>query len=139
MAIEVTLRLHVSGDSGEPVYRQLARQIRQAVSRGSLKPGDRLPAVRVLARHLKRNPNTIARAYRELEHEGLLEARAGAGTCVVGAPAASAGEMREPRWKRSNRLRPLAEKLVTEGRRVGLSSAEIRKLVHSALAERRSQ
>jgi GntR family transcriptional regulator len=139
MAIEVTLRLHVSGDSGEPVYRQIARQIRQAVSRGSLKPGERLPAVRFLARQLKRNPNTIARAYRELEHVGLLEARAGAGTCVVGTPSASAGETREPRWKRSSRLRPLAEKLVVEGRRLGLSPAEIRRLVLAALGERRAQ
>ena len=136
----MTLRLNVTRGSGDPPYRQLVRQIKLAVSSRSLKPGDRLPAVRVLARRLKLNPNTIARAYRELEHEGLLEARAGAGTCLVGAPqTASIGETREARWKRRNRLKSLADKLVAEGRRLGLSGVEIRKLVISALAERPAQ
>ncbi len=136
----MTPRWHVSRGSGDPPYRQLVRQIKLAVSSRSLKPGERLPAVRVLARQLKLNPNTIARAYRELEHEGLLEARAGAGTCLVGAPrAALIGETREARWKRRNRLQSLADKLVAEGRRLGLSGIEIRKLVLSALAERRAQ
>src|SRR5262245_25736401 len=133
----MTMRLHVSSGSAEPPYRQLVRQIRQALQSRALRPGERLPATRVLAQTLKLNANTIARAYRELERDGLVEAKAGAGTSVVGAPPVPAGAgSREARWKVRNRLRPLAEKLVAEGRRLGLSGTEIRKLVLSALAER---
>jgi DNA-binding transcriptional regulator YhcF (GntR family) len=138
--IVMTLRLHVLPDAGEPPYRQLVRQLKKSLASGSLEPGEQMPAVRILARDLRLSPNTVARAYRELEREGLLAARAGGGTRVnTAAPAVGDGSRRERAWQRRARLRPLADKLVTEGRRLGLSSSDIRGVVFAAVAERRGQ
>lgn len=65
-----------------PIYRQIADQIQRAVAAGKLQPGDQLPSVRELAAQLLVNPNTVAKVYRDLEREGLLEARRGQGTYV---------------------------------------------------------
>ncbi len=65
-----------------PIYVQVMEQIRQRVAAGVLVPGDQLPSVRELASHLLINPNTVARIYRDLEREGLLEFRRGQGTFV---------------------------------------------------------
>jgi DNA-binding transcriptional regulator YhcF (GntR family) len=135
----MTVRLHVVPGSGEPPYRQLVRQLKKALSSQSLKPSDRLPAVRVLARELGLSPNTVARAYRELEREGLIAARAGGGTRVSAAFSSPVAGRRRPVWHLREKLRPLAEKLVAEGRLLGLSSTEIRAVVFAALAERRGQ
>src|SRR6266481_6700783 len=67
----------------EPIYRQLAGQIREGVARGQLAAGDRLPSVRELSRRLVVNPNTIARVYTELEREGVLHTRQGMGVFVA--------------------------------------------------------
>jgi len=69
--------------SGVPPYRQLVDQVRQMVSLGLLKAGDQLPSVRVVMRQITINPNTVHRAYRELESEGLVEGRQGLGTFIV--------------------------------------------------------
>jgi GntR family transcriptional regulator len=135
----MTLRLHVAPGSDEPPYQELVRQLKKALSSRSLKPCERLPAVRVLARDLHVSPNTVARAYRELEREGLLAARAGGGTRVNAALPVPDGRRRGPAWQLRDRLRPVAEKLVAEGRLLGLSSTEIRQIVFAALAERRGQ
>ncbi len=66
-----------------PIYRQLIDQVRQAVARGKLQPGSRLPSVRVLSRELVVNPNTVARAYTELERNGVLNTRPGLGVFVA--------------------------------------------------------
>jgi len=68
--------------SGVPIYRQIIEQIRYAVARGELKPGVQLPTVRQLAVDLSINPNTVVRAYRELEIEGLLDSQQGSGTFI---------------------------------------------------------
>src|ERR1700755_1987720 len=68
--------------SGTAVYAQLVSQVRQAVMTGRLVPGDRLPTAREVAERNGINPNTVLRAYRDLEVAGLLEARQGAGTYV---------------------------------------------------------
>src|SRR5436853_7469599 len=67
---------------GVPIYLQLMEQVKHAVSTGALRPGDQLPGIRPLAEELVINPNTVAKAYRELEHEGILELRHGAGAFV---------------------------------------------------------
>ena len=69
--------------SGVPVYRQLIDQVRAGVASGSLSPGDQLPTVRQLAVDLSINPNTVMRAYRELELTGLLETHQGTGTFIA--------------------------------------------------------
>ena len=74
---------HISSSSGVPVYLQLVEQVRQALRLGRLQPGDRLPAVREVAAAAAINPNTVLKAYRELEHDGLVEGRHGQGTFVV--------------------------------------------------------
>ena len=68
--------------SGVPYYRQILEQVKFAIARGELETGDRLPTVRRLAVDLAVNPNTVIRAYRELQIEGLLETQQGSGTFV---------------------------------------------------------
>lgn len=68
--------------SGVPFYRQIIEQVKFAIARSDLSPGDRLPTVRQLAVDLSINPNTVIRAYRELEIEGVLETQQGSGTFV---------------------------------------------------------
>jgi GntR family transcriptional regulator len=70
-----------------PTYMQIVQQVRQALRLGLLEPGDRLPTVREVASQLAINPNTVLKAYRELEHERLVEGRPGQGTFVVKALA----------------------------------------------------
>ena len=73
----------IETSSREPIYRQLAGQIREAVAQGRLKTGEQLPSVRELSRVLVVNPNTIARAYTELERDGVLHTRQGLGVFVA--------------------------------------------------------
>ena len=74
--------LSIDAKSGVPFYRQIIEQVKFAVARGDLKPGDQLPTVRQLAVDISINPNTVIRAYRELEFEGLLDSQQGSGTFV---------------------------------------------------------
>ena len=72
----------IDSKSGVPFYRQIIEQVQFAIFRGGLVPGDRLPTVRQLAVDLSINPNTVIRAYRQLEIEGVLETHQGSGTFV---------------------------------------------------------
>ena len=82
MAIEIKLDLK----SGVPFYRQIIDQVKAAIATESLSPGDRLPTVRQLAVDLSINPNTVSRAYTELELTGLVETQMGSGTFVGNRP-----------------------------------------------------
>ena len=73
--------------SGVPPYLQLVQQVRQAVLLGYLREGDRLPMIREAVAQLAINPNTVSKAYRQLEQEGLVSARPGVGTFVTGVPS----------------------------------------------------
>src|SRR5271165_6446107 len=81
-----SLSFHLRTDSGVPPYLQLVQQIRQAVRTGVLEVGDRLPTVKEVVGELAINPNTVQKAYRELEHDGLVEGRQGVGTFVARRP-----------------------------------------------------
>jgi GntR family transcriptional regulator len=81
-----SVSFHLRPDSGVPPYLQLVQQIRQAVRMGVLEVGDRLPTVKEVVAELAINPNTVQKAYRELEHEGLVEGRQGVGTFVARRP-----------------------------------------------------
>jgi GntR family transcriptional regulator len=70
--------------SGVPIYLQLMEQVKHSIETGALRPGEQLPGMRPLAEELVINPNTVAKAYRELEHEGVIELRQGAGAFVSG-------------------------------------------------------
>ena len=73
---------NITPTSGQSLYLQLMQQIRHAVENGALRDGDQLPGIRTLAQELVVSPNTIAKAYSELEHEGLLELRQGSGAFI---------------------------------------------------------
>jgi GntR family transcriptional regulator len=81
-----SMSFHLRTDSGVPPYLQLSQQIRQAVRKGLLDVGDQLPTVKEVSAELAINPNTVLKAYRELEHEGLVEGRQGVGTFVARKP-----------------------------------------------------
>jgi GntR family transcriptional regulator len=83
---EPLINFRLDSRTGIAPYRQLAEQVRQAVSLGLLRAGDRLPSVREVVNQITINPNTVHRAYRELEHEGVVEARPGLGTYVAATP-----------------------------------------------------
>ncbi len=80
--MEVDLEFRIDSKSGVPFYRQIIEQVKFAMARGDLQPGTQLPTVRQLAVDLSINPNTVIRAYREMEIEGLLETHQGSGTFV---------------------------------------------------------
>lgn len=87
------IEFHLDGQSGVSYYVQLIQQVREALLFGLLKPGDRLPTVKEVVGHLAINPNTVLRAYRELEHDGLVVSRPGLGTFVrPNIPAAVADD-----------------------------------------------
>src|SRR5499425_1621725 len=106
---------------GVPIYLQLMEQVKHAVETGALRAGEQLPGIRPLAEELVINPNTVAKAYRELEHEGVIELRHGAGAFV----SASAGRNR----KIADKVRiaqPIVSAAVEKLRAKGLSDEEIR-------------
>ena len=80
------IRFRVNGRSSVPPYQQIAQQVRQALRMGVLAVGDQLPSVREVVAATAVNPNTVLKAYRDLEREGLVEARAGLGTFVRALP-----------------------------------------------------
>ncbi|RIK16739.1 MAG: GntR family transcriptional regulator [Acidobacteria bacterium] len=119
--------LRLDPDSSEPPFAQLRQQILDQVSAGELAPGDRLPTVRRLAGDLGLAPNTVARAYRELEADGVLEGRGRVGTFVRAtvtagraAPAAASA-------------RAAAERYAELSRSLGLDPAAALALVRDAL------
>ena len=79
-------RFRLDGSSGVPPYLQLVHQVRQSLLLGYLRTGDRLPTVKDVAGDLAINPNTVVKAYRQLEHEGLAGGRPGQGTFITGTP-----------------------------------------------------
>ncbi len=82
MTAEPTIQFRLDRTSGVPAYRQLIDQVRQALRLGILRPGDQLPTVRDVVKQIAINPNTVHRAYRDLEHQGLTEGRPGSGTFI---------------------------------------------------------
>jgi GntR family transcriptional regulator len=113
---------------GVPIYLQLMEQVKHAVEIGALRPGEQLPGIRPLAEELVINPNTVAKAYRELEHEGVIELRHGAGAFVSGNARTK---------KLTDKLRtaqPLVAAAVDRLRSRGLSDEEIRRLFEAELA-----
>ena len=106
-----------------PIYVQLMDQVRHAVEVGALEPGDPLPGIRHLAETLLINPNTVAKAYRELEFEGTIDLRHGSGAFVKGTSSV----------RRVQAAVPLVNDLVEELRSRGVTDDEIRRLLESAL------
>ena len=117
------MQFELNTTSRLPIYQQLVQQAREAIARGDLKPREQLPSVRQLSRDLVINPNTVARAYTELEREGLLANRPGKGVFVA-----------EPRDEltrdaRLQRLNVGIDQLLTEAVHLGFSREEVEGLV----------
>jgi GntR family transcriptional regulator len=117
------VRIHISSSDGVPIYLQIVNQVKYLVASGALVPGEEVPPIRVLAEKLVVNPNTVARAYRELEAAGVVEKRRTAGTFVseAGSPLA-----------RRERLKILTERidaLLAEARQMGIDVSEIVELI----------
>lgn len=102
-----------------PIYAQIAGRLRVAVASGELKSGDPLPSVRALATQLRINPATVSQAYRELEREGTVEMRQGAGTYVS---AVSNDRRRRDRIAEARRL---VREMLAEAARVGIAADEL--------------
>ena len=120
---------HISTASRLPIYQQLAQQIREAIARGELQPEGGLPSVRQLSRDLVVNPNTVARAYTELEREGLLVSRPGRGIFV----AQPRNDL--TRAARDRRLSELLDRWLTEAVHLGFSADEVLRLVAQRVRE----
>lgn len=118
---------------GVPIYLQLMEQVKHAIETGAVRPGEQLPGIRPLAEELVINPNTVAKAYRELEHEGVIELRHGAGAFVS---AQARGK------KVTDNLRAaqsIVAGAVTRLRGRSVSDEEIRRLFEAELAGRRTR
>src|SRR4051794_7263195 len=90
------IEFHLDGRSGVSPYLQIVRQVRHALRLGLLREGDQLPTAKDVVARLAINPNTVLKAYRELEHEGLVAARQGVGTFVTGTPGGTPPAVYEP-------------------------------------------
>jgi GntR family transcriptional regulator len=117
------VQIHISPHDGVPIYQQIVSQVKYLVASGRLAVGEELPPIRVLAERLLVNPNTVARAYRELEAAGVVEKRRTAGTYVAdgGSPLA-----------RAERLKILTERvdaLLAESRQLGIDLHEVVELI----------
>jgi GntR family transcriptional regulator len=129
------VQLHISTNDGVPIYLQIVNQIKYLVASGRLAAGEELPPIRVLAERLLINPNTVARAYRELETAGIVEKRRTAGTYVSdqGSPLA-----------RRERIKILTERidaLLAEAGQMDVTLEEVLKLIeqrHAAMQSTRS-
>jgi GntR family transcriptional regulator len=119
------MQYEINSTSRLPIYQQLVDQVREAIARGDLKPEEQLPSVRQLSRDLVVNPNTVARAYTELEREGLLTNRPGRGAFV----AEPRGELTKDARRR--RLLESLDRLLTEAVHLGFTEEEVARLVAS--------
>jgi GntR family transcriptional regulator len=120
------ISFRVDGRSGVPPYLQIVRQVRQALRMGVLDVGDQLPSVREVVAAVAVNPNTVLKAYRDLEREGLVEARAGQGTFVRTRPPGP------PPGTHSRLGRSLA-RWVREAREAGLDEESMESLLRITL------
>ena len=121
--------LHVSTSSGVPVYLQIEAQVKHVVAAGALKVGDALLSVRKLAAELRVNPNTVARAYQNLEREGVIRTVPGGGTYVADYRP---GLLKSEKLRR---LRPMARQLAVESSQLRVNSDETIKLVQEEFDE----
>jgi GntR family transcriptional regulator len=115
------IEFHLDSRSGVSPYLQIVQQVRQALRVGMLRQGDQLPTVKEVVGRLAINPNTVLKAYRELEHEGLASARPGVGTFVTGSLGAESIAAQGP-------LRQALQRWIVKARRAGLDDESIEAL-----------
>ena len=118
------MQLHISTKDGVPIYLQIVNQVKYLVAAGRLAPGEEVPPIRALAEQLVVNPNTVAKAYHELEREGVVTKRHGSGTYISdnGSPLA--------RRERVKILTQRVDALLAEARHMDVPLDEVVQLVH---------
>lgn len=118
------MQLNISSTDGVPIYIQIINQVKHLAASGRLSPGDELPPIRVLAEQLMVNPNTVARAYLELERAGIVTKRHGSGTYV--------SETRNvvPQREKIKILAKRVDALLTEARQLDVDLSDVIKLLH---------
>ena len=120
----MNVQIHISSGDGVPIYLQIVNQVKYLVASGRLSPGEELPPIRALAERLLINPNTVARAYRELETAGVVTKRRTAGTFV------SEGGSPLERAVRLEILTGRVDTLLAEARQMDVSTDEVVELIH---------
>jgi GntR family transcriptional regulator len=120
------IEFHLDSKSGVPPYLQVVQQVRHALRLGLLVEGDRLPTVKDTVARLAINPNTVLKAYRDLEHAGLVSARAGIGTFVTGTLRGATLAAQRP-------LRHELQRWLDKARRAGLDEESIEALFRDAV------
>ena len=117
------VRFSLDNSDGAPIYRQIIKQIEYAILSGRLKSGDQLPTIRSLAVELKTNPNTIAKAYGELEIRGILETQVGSGTFI-------SNKKPEPENEGPGRMiRELINRFIRDMENLGVARNELVELI----------
>lgn len=119
--------------SGVPIYLQLMEQVKHAIETGALRPGEQLPGIRRVAEDLVMNPNTVAKAYRELEHEGVIELRHGSGAYV------SAEWLSNHKPAKTERALPVVRETIRKLRQLGFGEDEMRRMFEAELTMLREE
>ena len=115
------MKLTIDPDSSVPIYVQIEDTIHSLIAAGQLRPGEQLPTIRELAADIRVNLNTVARAYLELDREGVISTQRGKGTFVTGVP-----DKEQIERKRQRLLHSIIETTLEEARNLGYSPAEIK-------------
>lgn len=125
--------VHVDPNAPTPIYLQIVRQVKNAVATGLLAAGDKLPSVRELSQELTINPNTIARAFQELEREGVIDTVRGVGAFV------SQKGFKMSEGQRLERVQGIISELLTEAYHLRFSKEELRRVIEEQLTAWQSE
>ena len=123
------MNIRVDPGLSVPVFQQIADEVKSVIARGACAPGEMIPSVRQMAAQALINPNTVARAYRDLEREGIVTTRRGLGVFV------SDNAAKLCRNGRREDIRAKLEELAAEARRAGISGEELREEIERALSD----
>ena len=119
--------IHIDQHQGMPIYEQIVRQVKFAVAAGLVQPSETIPSIRELAQQLAINPNTVIRAYRDLQNDGILATVRGTGLAVtVEAPALCRASRRDLIVER-------VRSVLFEAQQSGLAAKELREIIEAAL------
>ncbi len=121
------MELRISPSSGVPIYLQLMEQIKHAVDTGAVRSGEQLPTIRKVAEELAMNPNTVARAYRELEREGVIAVRHGSGAYITETATRAKSSAIQLTGK-------VLREAIRKSKTLGLSEAEVRRVFENELS-----
>ncbi|MGD8967229.1 MAG: GntR family transcriptional regulator [Anaerolineae bacterium] len=124
------MRLQIDSESKVPIYFQIEDQVRALIAAGQLRPGEQLPTIRELAADLRVNSNTIARAYLELDRDGVISTQRGRGTFVAGVP-----DERQMARKRRRKLHAIVQSALDEAHILGYEAGEIAAAFEEELAD----